>query len=325
MTQPILLIPDGLSNINNEGYHAGPGISKSVLDAIAISPLNYWDQYKSPDREPREYKHAFAVGDGTHKLILEPGTFEQTYAVGFDKKAFPLALDTSDQLKQALNARNLPARGTKPELVRMLQEDDPTAQIMMVLEAQHNATMTGKTPMPAADYKNMLQMLRAVNSHHTAAGLLYRATSEQSFYWTDPAGILRKCRTDSISADGRFVSDLKTTDDVSAAGFGATIAKRRYHVQAAWYLDILEALYGSDAPKGWALIAAQKTRPFDVAVHELSADQIQCGRILYQRDLARLSECERANYWPGVDAGLVIPAQLPGWATREADGFVEYA
>lgn len=321
MNAPILLYPDadgvlaphpeGLVELSNHEYHSGPGVSKSMLDAIAVSPLNFWDQYINPDREPREHKHHFAVGDGTHKLVLEPGTFEQTYAVGFDKKAFPQALDTVDQLKQALNALNIPARGSKPELIRLLQEEDPNAQIMAVLEAQHNASMQGKIAIPANDYKSMMRMLQAVHMHHTAGDLLYNASVEQSFFWTDPSGVLRKCRTDAITSDGRWVVDLKTTTDVSEAGFGYTIAERRYHVQAAWYLDILHALYGDDAPRGFAFIAAQKVRPYDVAVHYLTEDQIQLGRLLYQRDLALLIECSRTNTWPGVDRGRPIEARLP--------------
>lgn len=323
MTTTTILIPDaegvmvpyeqGCIDLSNEAYHSGPGVSKSKLDAIAISPLNYWDQYINPNRPPREYKHAFAVGDGTHKLVLEPGTFEQTYAVGFDKSAHQGALDTIDDLKQALNKLGVPARGTKPELIRMLREEDPSAKIMAVLEAEHNAGLDGKIILPATDYKNMLSMLNAVHMHHTAGGLLHNATVEQSFFWQDPEGTLRKCRTDSITWDGQFVADLKTTDDVSLDGFGRTIAQRRYHVQAAWYLDILQALYGSDAPRGWAFIAVQKTRPFDVAVHELDEDQIQVGRLLYQRDLALLRQCERMDYWPGKDGGKVLRARLPGY------------
>lgn len=307
----------GMLDLTNEQYHAGPGISKSKLDAIAISPLNYWDQYENPDREPREYKHAFAVGDGTHKLVLEPGTFEQTYAVGFDKSAHPDALNTIDDLKQALNARNLPARGSKPELIRLLQEEDPTIKIMAVLEAQHNKSMVGKIPLPANDYKNMLRMLQAVNQHHTAGPLLMGASVEQSFFSVGPTGILRKCRTDVITYDGAFVVDLKTTDDVSEAGFRRTIEQRRYNVQAAWYLDILRDLYGNDAPQGFAFIAAQKYRPFDVAVHILTDDQIRLGRLLYQRDEALLIECLRTNTWPGVDRGRVIETGLSSFAARQ--------
>lgn len=305
--------PEGLIELSNEAYHSGPGISKSQLDTIAVSPLNFWDQYLNPNREPREYKHAFAVGDGTHKLVLEPGTFEQTYAVGFDKSEHPDALDTVDQLKQALNERHLPARGTKPELIRLLREEDPDIKIMAVLEAEHKARLGDKIVLPASDYKNMLRMLQAVQSHHTAAGLLHKASVEQSFFWHDEFGTLRKCRTDAITWGGQYVVDLKTTEDVSEWGFGATIAKRRYHVQAAWYLDILRGLYGDDAPIGWAFIAAQKSRPFDVAVHELTDEQIQLGRLIYQRDLALLRDCLRRDYWPGVDRGEVIRAKLPAY------------
>lgn len=303
----------GLVTQTNEAYHSGPGVSKSKLDAIAVSPLNYWDQFINPDREEREYKHCFAVGDGTHKLVLEPGTFEQTYAVGFDKDAFPGALNTADDLKKVLSANGLMVSGTKPELARRLIEEAnyPRDKIVMFLEEAHNLAIAGKIEMPARDYKNMLSMLKAVNNHHTAGSLLIGAETEQAYYWTDHRGVLRKCRTDAITANGQWVVDLKTTDDVSEAGFGRTIAQRRYHVQGAWYLDILAALYGSDAPKGFAFIAAQKTRPFDVAVHYLTRSQLELGRQLYTADLDLLIECQRTNTWPGVDGGNVIEARLP--------------
>lgn len=305
--------PLGLVECTNEQYHSGPGVSKSKLDAIAISPLNYWDQYVNPDREPREEKHCFAVGDGTHKLVLEPGTFELTYGVGFDKTAYPDALNTADDLKKALSERGLMISGAKPELARRLVDEAgyPRDKIMMFLEEEHNKSLAGKIEMPAKDYKNMLGMLNAVHNHHTAGDLLLGASTEQSFYWIDENGVLRKCRTDAITNDAAWVLDLKTTDDVSEEGFGKTIQYRRYDVQAAWYLDILQALYGSDAPRGFAFIAVQKTRPFDVAVHYLEPHHIQRGRELYQSDLRRLIECERTGIWPGVDGGHVIAAKLP--------------
>lgn len=313
----------GLVELTNEAYHAGPGISKSKLDAIAVSPLNYWDKYINPDREPEDLKHCFAVGDGTHKLVLEPGTFEQTYAVGFDRTAFPDALDTVDALKQALMAENLMTSGAKPELARRLVEEAgyPRERILMFLKQDHDSRMLGKIDIPARDYKAMLGMLSAVHRHPWAGGLLSGAMVEQSFFWTDPAGVLRKCRTDAISHNGEWVVDLKTTDDVSLAGFGRTIANRRYHVQAAFYLDILLALYGRDAPRGFAFVAAQKTRPHDVAVHWMMRDDdiVEAGRRLYQRDLARISECLETGYWPGADNGDLLQAQLPYWATRDQE------
>lgn len=306
----------GMVDCTNEQYHSGPGISKSSLDAISISALNYWDQYINPNREPREFKHCFAVGDGTHKLVLEPGTFESTYAVGFDRSAFPNALNTVDDLKQELSRQGLLVSGAKPELARRLVEEAsfPRERIMMFLEADHKATMADRIAISAADYRNMLGMLTAISRHHTAGDLLRDVNTEQSFYWVDEAGRLRKCRSDAIPTNGQMVLDLKTTDDVSKRGFGRTIAQRRYHVQAAWYLDILRGLYGMDAPRIFAFIAVQKTRPFDVAVHYLTAEQIAEGRRLYQQDLARLDMCLSTGVWHGVDEGQLIEAELPRYA-----------
>lgn len=321
--------PHGLVDLDNEAYHAGPGISKSKLDAIAISPLAFWDAYINPEREPQEYKHCFAVGDGTHKLVLEPGTFEQTYAVGFDKSAHPEALDSVAELKKACADNGLMVSGTKPELVeRLLNEADfPAGKIMLSMEREHNLTMQGKIAIPARDYKNMMGMLAAVNRHPFAGGLISGASVEQSFFIENDQDYidhetgevvrvreLRKCRTDAITANGEWIPDLKTTDDVSLDGFGRTIVNRRYDVQAAWYLDILRDLYGSDAPRGFAFIACQKTRPYDVAVHYLTDEQIERGRRIYQRDMLRLVRCRDQNFWPGADGGDLLQAKFPNWA-----------
>lgn len=320
--------------LTNDEYHSGPGVSKSKLDAIAVSGLNYWDQYVNPDREPQEFKHCFAVGDGTHKLVLEPGTFELDYAVDFDKSAFPDALDTVDDMKRILMAESLMTGGSKPELARRLVEEAgyPRDQIMLYLKEAHEAGMKGKICIPAKDYKGMLGMLKAVNRHPWAGGLLSGATVERSFfleteedYIDHDTGkvvkvpLLRKCRVDALTHDGQFVVDLKTTDDVSVAGFGRTIVQRRYEVQAAWYLDILRGLYGKDAPRSFAFVATQKTRPHDVAVHWLTDDQIERGRRLYKQDVKRLIHCQQNNLWLGCDEGALLQAELPYWAMREED------
>lgn len=308
----------GLVDMTNEQYHAAPGISKGQLDAIAVSGLNYWDQFINPDREPREYKHCFAVGDGTHKLVLEPGTFELTYAVGFDKSAHADALDTVADLKKECTARGLMVSGAKPELVdRLIEDGFPAERILLALQREHEQTMVGRIPIPAQDHKNMMGMLRSIGAHHTAPGLLNGAFVEQSYFVTDEYGILRKCRPDLITANGQIMGDLKTTDDVSEAGFGATIVQRRYEVQAAWYLDILEMLYGADAPKLFAFIPAQKKRPHDVAVHWLEDWQIARGRRLYRQDLETYLRFRDANHWPGADGGQIVKAKFPRWAEYE--------
>lgn len=314
---PVGLMPD----MDNRAYHSAPGLSSTQLKVIGTSPLAYWDAYINPDREPREDKHCFAVGDGTHKLVLEPGTFEQTYAVGFDKTQHAGALDTGDDLKKACAEAGLMVSGTKRALAQRLVDEAgyPREKIMLFLEEQHNKTMAGKIAISATAYKSMSGMLRAVSNDPLASNLLAGGECEQSFFWRDHAGILRKCRTDLITANGEFVIDLKTTDDVSRPGFGRTIANFGYHVSAAWYLDVLAGLYGDDAPQGFAFIAVQKTRPFDVAVHYLTGEQIRLGRAIYRKYLSTLMRCMESGTWPGVANGEFVEAELPAWEMRKLE------
>lgn len=302
-------------DLPNPQYHAAYGLSKSMLDSIAVSPRKFWYDYINPNREPEERKDYFAIGDGTHKLVLEPGTFEKTYCVGFDKSAYPDALDTIADMKAELTRLGLMVSGSKPELAeRLFEAEFPRNRIMYYLEQDHVAKMNGRIKIDARAYKSMLHMLEAVNEHHTASALIRGAYVEHSYFTTDTDGRVRKCRPDIITNDGRIIADLKTTDDVSLAGFGYKIFKFRYHVQAAWYLDILKMLYGSDAPRTFAFIAVEKDPPYDVAVHYLDEADIEIGRQLYQRDLALYDQCRLQDYWPGKDFGKVFKAQLPAKA-----------
>jgi PDDEXK-like domain of unknown function (DUF3799)/SAP domain len=321
----------GLLTLSNADYHAAPGLSSTQLKTISASPLAYWDAYINPEREPREDKHCFLVGDGTHKLVLEPGTFEQTYAVGFDKTAFPDALDTVADLKKACSERGLMVSGAKPELVERLVDDGfPASKIMLALERGHQKTMAGRLPIPARDYKNMVGMLKAISNDPIASGLIAGADAEQSFFWRDEewlvpdadgvlTPLLRKCRTDFIPAAGGIIGDVKTTDDVSEEGFGRAIANYGYHISAAWYLDVLKGLYGKEAPTDFAFVAVQSKRPFDVAVHFLTERQIHLGRLLYRKNLSTLIECMHSGVWPGVARGEPIEAKLPAWEMQKLD------
>ena len=306
--------PTGLLDLTNQQYHSGPGLSSTQIKLMDV-PLDFWDAYINPEREPQEFKHCFAVGDGTHKLVLEPGTFEQTYAVGFDKSAFPKALDSSADLKKACSERGLMVSGTKPELAERLVNEAgyPADGIMLMLEKRHNETMKGRIAIPATDYKSMMGMLKAIQRDPLASGLLEGAETEQSYYWRDSQGILRKCRTDLITGDYAFIGDVKTTDDVSDEGFRRTVSRLGYHISAAWYLDVLQGLYGSDAPQGFFWLAVQKKRPHDVAIHLASEEQIRLGRLIYQNNLARLVECLERDVWPGVANGQIIQSGLTSW------------
>lgn len=262
----------GLIEMTNEEYHSGDGISKSHLDVVAKSPLHYWSKYLDPNREPEAPTPAMILGSATHCAILEPDLFPAQYA------AMPEGLDRRTKVGK---------------------------------EAYEQLMESGKTILSTDDYAACLAMRDAVHTHPIARTLLQDGKAEQSFFCTEPeTGELVKCRPDWITENG-VVVDIKTTDDASPDGFAKSAANFRYYVQAPWYLDILERLYG-EAPPYFLFVAVEKKRPHAVAVYFVENDQIAIGRERYLKDLNRIAECKTSGNWPGY-SDQIEPLKLPRW------------
>jgi hypothetical protein len=171
----------------------------------------------------------------------------------------------------------------------------------------------GKELIDADEMDRLRAMRASVHAHPAAAKALAQiAAVEQSIFWTDPeTGLDCRCRPDGVTHAGVIV-DLKTTKDASPEQFARSIASYRYHVQAAFYSDGMQALTG-EPPKGFAFIAVETEPPFLVAVYVASAAMILRGRADYQADLATLRECRATDTWPGYSTSP-LTLDLPKWA-----------
>jgi exodeoxyribonuclease VIII len=163
----------------------------------------------------------------------------------------------------------------------------------------------------------------AILAHPAAKGLLLApGAAEDSFYWMDSdEGVLCRCRPDFLHGGGECVVDIKTTRDASLAGFARSAANYRYHVQAAWYLDGVEAVTGA-RPERFVFVAAEKEPPYEVAAYEASEDFIAAGRALCRENLHTYAECLFFGEWPGYPEA-VMPLDLPLWARFQAEGAKE--
>ena len=124
---------------------------------------------------------------------------------------------------------------------------------------------------------------------------------EVSAFWED-GGLQLKGRADWIG--GGTLIDLKTAADASPAGFARSIARYRYHVQAAMYCDAFRA-------DRFVFVAIEKVPPFAAGVYTLDDASLEQGRIEYRRALAGIRECSASDHWPSYGASEI---SLPGWA-----------
>ena len=269
--------------MQNADYHRHLAVSKSGLDQIAKSPLHYWARYLDPNRVWPEPTPAMRLGTAFHTHVLELNQWDKQIAIA----------------PGDINRRTKEGREQW---------------------AAFEADAKRKTVITADDAEVVMAMGRSVWRHPAAAMLLHwQGKAETTHMWTDPTtGAECKCRPDWLTNDGNLIIDLKTTEDASPSGFQRSVANYRYHCQASWYLDGVEAATGH-RPDQFIFICVEKKPPYAVAVYAADAEMIQIGAETAARDLARLVECKASNTWPGY-SDQIEPLSLPAWMRPRADG-----
>ena len=276
MNAPITITETGLRfDLSNEAYHAGPGISKSSLDAVAKSPAHYFARYLDENRPEREPTAAMIAGTLAHCAVLEPEEFVIRYAVG-------------------------------PDVSKATKE----------WKAFEASLADGRQAIKPDQFKQAFAQSTSVRSIPDIADLLSKGFAEVSAYWHDEeTGILCKCRPDWVHPcdDGSvIIVDLKTTTDASPREFSRSIAKWRYHVQAAWYADGYAKASGLTV-RGFVFAAVETDFPHLPAAYMLDDDSIDQGRTDYRRNLETYAECLACGIWPGYEKEIQL-TRIPNWA-----------
>ncbi len=134
--------------------------------------------------------------------------------------------------------------------------------------------------------------------------------------WTDAlTGVKCKGRPDYVHRGG-VVVDLKTTKDASPEEFAKVSARLGYHMQAAFYLDGMNATLqeGEDAFNAFVIVAVEQKPPHGIMIYELDDAAIDIGRRDYQRALAAWDVWQRTpGGWEGYPTAIQA-LSLPPWA-----------
>jgi len=251
--------------------------------AISKSGLDRIDQspahYQAWLSEPRITTPALTFGSACHSFVLERETFGDRYAVapsGIDRRT-----KAGKELWEAFTTES-----------------------------------AGREIITAEDMDKLCYIRASIIDHPVAEELLDHGSGKAEvsvFGVLDDVGV--KCRPDWLRGDGILV-DLKTTDCAAPNAFARSVAKYRYHVQAAFYSDLLQAVTGEPV-KAFVFIAVEKAPPYAVSVYELDAESLEVGRAAYQRNLDTFRRCLEANHWPAY-SNAIETLTLPRWALAEA-------
>lgn len=284
-------------DLSNEDYHGGPGVSKSGLDKIAVSPLHYWQAYLNPDREPRKDKKHFRIGTAIHTAILEPEKFDEQYIIV---------------------PEDAPRRPTKTQLNAKKPSDDTLYAIGWWEDFDAMVAANGALVLAPEEKAITVAVAQQVAKSRLASKVFTDAgRPEVSVFWNDPdTGVLCKCRPDWLITEGMLaILDVKSTASAAMEDFQRSAFNYRYHVQAAWYLDGLAHAMG-ETPDSFMFLAFEKEPPFACAWYFADSGMIEAGRREYRQALETYARCLEKNEWPGYGDQLV-PLTLPRWAERQ--------
>jgi len=262
--------------MTNSEYHSNTShISKSGLDKIESSPLDYWWHYLRPDREIKEPTTAMLFGTAVHLAVLEPLEFDKTYIqMPSINKRTNIGKLEFESLKEACRFNN---------------------QVLI----------------DPIEYSTILRMRDAIYKHPTAKLLFENGLAEQTFMFQEPnTGANCKIRPDWLDNSSGLIVDLKTTEDATVSGFAKSAFNYKYHKQAPFYLDGLETIGNSRS--GFVFVNIEKTEPFKIGIHYLDGRSMQLGRDTYIRNCETYMKCLETGIWHGYDE-KISEVSLPEW------------
>lgn len=275
LTEKIAPLPPGIyADIPASDYHG-----ELLRDYISKSYLKRLDKCPAAAKIPQKDTPAMAFGRASHVLLLEgESAFFQECAV----------------LPSGINKRT---NAGKEEM------------------AAFEAANAGKTLVTADDYMKIAEMRKALQKHPFAPKLLAEGVSEQTVIWLDAeTGMMCKCRPDRIPSGNKGVLvDLKTCSCAGEYEFGRDVVKYGYDLQAAFYLDGINAATGNNFD-AFCFIAMEKEEPFRTETYMLDAEFIARGRAEYRRLLNIEAECREKGLWPNYEGvGNLVTLYKPNY------------
>lgn len=225
---------------------------------------------------------AFNLGSAVHKLVLEKEDFEDEFAVA------PL-----------VDKRTKIGKATWQEFVD---------------------SSDGKIVLTAQEYEIAEEMTKAVESVKASAKFLKDGIAEES-YFGELEHVPCRCRPDYYNKKLGLVIDLKTTVDGSAKGFASSVAKFNYHIQVAFYTDLMRSL--GHVVNKFLFICVEKSFPHLVSFYELDETAIELGRTKYKELLELYKYCKEKDEWwgyadfDGQKINAVQTLSLPQWKFYE--------
>ena len=247
-------------DISNAEYHGSGELSRSIAwSLITTCP----QKVKYDMTPPKESSPALIIGSAFHAATLEPGKFDDEFAVK------PQEIDGQG-----------PRTKHYKEAFEIMQKNEPN-----------------KSWLAPSDYDLVMDMAASALDHP----ILRTHMAEQSSIiegtgFFEMEGAKCKVRPDLYNPGAGVVIDLKSTQDASEKGFAKSVRQFGYTFQACWYMHALRLI--GEKPKQFIFLAVEKSAPHLTAAYTLSATDIDKQMANMEKACKLWATCESSGVWP---------------------------
>lgn len=220
----------------DDDYFRDPALGSTDIKRLLISPADYWgESLYNPQRE-QETSRYLERGHGIHAHVLfGPEFFARHYERKLQRKDFPNALATIEDLRGALRKIEMAVSGKKEELIARVKSSSTRFQIWDdLVDAQQK---TGKTILNPDDYDRILIAAAMIQKNPALAKCFEHGVPEVSIFW-EVDGVRFRARIDYLRLNSSI--DLKSfTNPMNrpmAQAIESSFWNNRYDLQASLYL-----------------------------------------------------------------------------------------
>lgn len=308
--------PEAYHTVKEERCTPDYPMSPSSLKEFANCPSRYKEGFKSPDSKAKDY------GSILDTLILTPNRFNDRYVV--TPETYP-ANARSTAVKDGVCGVGdpLPWDGKASYCKDWVKTNGDGKEVVPVktYNMASAAVLRLMTFEPQLDYP-----IRRFIASSDKQVLVVGQWKDDDTGLTIPVRCLMDFRPRLDTEYAKCLGDLKSTRSGAIMPFSRDVFKMKYHVQAAFDLDLYLAATNEDR-NTWCLIVQESFDPFEPGKRMMSdmpqtpGNYIELGRATYRRLLKNYCVCLKTGKWPTYDDH---DEAVQGWTPLQAEPWMEF-
>jgi len=164
------------------------------------------------------------------------------------------------------------------------------------------------------EYETVVGCVQSISARRLCREVFNKPGSFELSCFGEYRGVKVRIRPDFVPTVGNALIDLKTTLDkgTNQSEWERAVIQRRYHVQAAFYLDVWNAFHPEDQRDAFCWIVVEKASPYLAGEFVASQRLIEAGRYQYRLELATYQQCLQSGQWLGHSESWIEVAP-PRW------------